>query len=930
MNMKKFYILLIVGIFFAGHIDGLSQAARNQEVHIIPSSHLDRVWLKPFEVNRLRFVNMMDHLVGYMEQNPEFTYFTLDGQVSLIDDYLELRPEATGRLKKLIADGRLLVGPWYTQPNVFMVSGESIIRNLYLGLTKGAGYGPVMNICYLPDCFGVNSQLPQLARGFGMDAIYFERGIPASYQGVFRWQGADKTECLAIDYPYMYGNESVTRPLINSETGKKDFLSGFESFISRDMQNNKSPYSVIVNGMDMQWLISDMPEKVKLVNNSNAAYHAKISNFPLLLEDMKKYYEKNNLPLMIYSGEIRENVAYPIIPASQSTRTDLKMANRQAEDILEKNAEPLSSFIWLSGFSYPQAEINKGWFYLINNQHHDNIAAASHDNDHKAVMSAMDRVIEIGGELSRKSTSLITQRIFRNIPFKEKEFGFTVFNVLGWKRSGVEDITVDIPVNSGIKNPVIIDGDNQYILYPDDVKATRQFNMNSFSGREMLEPVVNRYHAAIPLKNIPALGYKTFKISDINMRNRPWELHRESLMTGPDIAENEFIRMTVNPDGSLTVFDKINKITYPRVNYFHDDGEAGSGFEHRRPMKDNIITTLNRPAVVAVVQNTPFKVTYRIETELIVPEKLDAERLRRSEKKTTCKIVTLVSLKKNSSRIDIETKVDNTAKDHRIRIAFPTFLNTNVSYAEQAFDVVKRPVALPPEQTKNEGNYSFPIDDSHPEHSFVDLSDGKKGFMVVNKGLPLYEVSNDSSKTIYIDIIRSTDHVHTGSLGETEDILINSAQMIGEYTFEYSIIPHQGTWEKAIKSAYEFQYPLQLNTPKQESAFGIELIWLDSKNSDTSPLPDEHGFIELDNDMIIVSALKKHENKNALVVRLYNPTDQIQESAVKIKPLKGEVSEVYETNLLEQIIPDKAYNKNNIRLKLLPKKIITLAFIIKE
>lgn len=223
------FVILLTVIFFAVPQTVSSQEIHKQEVHIIPSTHWDRVRLQPYEVNRLRLLDMMDQLVDVMEEKPEFSYFTLDGQVALIDDYLELRPEATSRVKKLIADGRLLIGPWFTQPNVFMVSGESIIRNLYLGLTKGAGFGPVMNICYLPDCFGVNSQLPQLAKGFGLDAIYFQRGIPRSYFGVFNWQGSDKTECLAIACPYMQGNQIVSRPAINSETEKADFLSGFNN-----------------------------------------------------------------------------------------------------------------------------------------------------------------------------------------------------------------------------------------------------------------------------------------------------------------------------------------------------------------------------------------------------------------------------------------------------------------------------------------------------------------------------------------------------------------------------------------------------------------------------------------------------------------------------------------------------------------------------
>lgn len=925
--MKKQILVFFSGIFFFINLNCFAQGLLKQEVHIIPSAHLDRVWLQPYEVNRLRFVNMMDHMVYSMEKTPEFSYFTLDGQISLIDDYLELRPEATEIIKKLINDGRLLVGPWYTQPNVFMVSGESIIRNLYLGLMKGATFGPVMKICYLPDCFGVNSQLPQLAKGFGLNAIYFERGIPSSYFGVFNWKGSDNTECLAIAYPYMYGNDAITKPLIDNEAGRRELIAGVEKFISRDMKN-KTPSSVIVNGYDMQWLIADMPEKVRIINSNSNSIHAKISHFDLLLSEVKEFHSKNKVPFKEYTGEIREHRGYPIIPASQSTRTDLKMANRRAEGIMEKYAEPLSAFLWLSGYEYPQSEINKGWLYLLNNQHHDNTAGASHDNDHRAVISAMDRVGEIGSELSRKSTSLITQRIFKGIRLNEKEFGFTVFNPIGWKRSGVEDVIIDIPVNLGINNPVIAGVDGEIEFIPDEIETTRQFNMNSYSGREMLDPIVKRYHLAIPLKDIPALGYKTFIITNRNINNKAWELHQKSLQTGPSSAENQFISLSVNYDGSLDIHDKVTGKTYPSVNYFQDDGESGSGFEHRKPMQNPIITTIGHPAHSSIIQNTPYKITYRIENELYIPTKLDNERLRRSENMTSCKIVSLVTLKKDDPGVEIRTTINNTAKDHRIRVAFPTFLNTSVSYAEQAFDVVARPVALPEDQIRNEGNYSFPVDDSHPQHSFVDLNDGKAGLMIVNKGLPLYEISNDHSKTIFIDVIRSLDNVHNGSLGETRDLLIPTAQMLGEYTFEYCIIPHSGGWESAVRDAYEFQYPLKTATPRPDNAFGIELRWLDSTKSDTLPLPQEHGFIQVENENIIVSAVKKHESENTLILRLYNPTEKLQESTITVNTLENEIDEVYEVNFLEEKLSGK-YNRNNVKIKLLPRKIITLAFSLK-
>jgi alpha-mannosidase len=80
----------------------------------------------------------------------------------------------------------------------------------------------------------------------------------------------------------------------------------------------------------------------------------------------------------------------------------------------------------------------------------------------------------------------------------------------------------------------------------------------------------------------------------------------------------------------------------------------------------------------------------------------------------------------------------------------------------------------------------------------------------------------------------------------------------------------------------------------------------------------------------MVSAVKKHEKKKALVVRLYNPTEQLQLSTLRINPLKGEVTDVLEANLMEEVLPDKSYDKNNIKLKFLPKKIITLVVLLNE
>src|SRR6478672_13002964 len=71
---------------------------------VIGHTHWDREWYLPFEGFRARLVAMMDGLVEILERDPTFRCFVLDGQTILVEDYLQVRPEAENRVRRLIAD----------------------------------------------------------------------------------------------------------------------------------------------------------------------------------------------------------------------------------------------------------------------------------------------------------------------------------------------------------------------------------------------------------------------------------------------------------------------------------------------------------------------------------------------------------------------------------------------------------------------------------------------------------------------------------------------------------------------------------------------------------------------------------------------------------------------------------------------------------
>jgi len=177
-------------------------------VFLVSHTHWDREWYLPFELFRWRLVETIDLLLDLMEGNPRYSHFMLDGQTVVLEDYLEVRPENRGRLERLVQAGRLHIGPWYVLADEFLVSGESLIRNLLMGRRVAGAFGGVMPVGYTPDSFGHIAQLPQILRGFGIQSCVFWRGLEDWGRRMpteFRWQAPDGSQVLTVHLATGYG-----------------------------------------------------------------------------------------------------------------------------------------------------------------------------------------------------------------------------------------------------------------------------------------------------------------------------------------------------------------------------------------------------------------------------------------------------------------------------------------------------------------------------------------------------------------------------------------------------------------------------------------------------------------------------------------------------------------------------------------------------
>ncbi|MCH8494575.1 MAG: hypothetical protein LAT57_02945, partial [Balneolales bacterium] len=357
---------------------------------VVSHTHWDRAWYLTFQQFRHRMVRMIDRLITLLQQNKDYHSFTLDGQTILLDDYLEIKPYNQGVLKKLISSGKMIVGPWYILPDLFLVSGESVVRNLQIGLRTARNYGSAMQEGYVPDPFGHFAQLPQVLSQFGINSFIFMRGLSdldKSKSGtIFDWQSPDGSKVLttylvdgyfngaALGYPDQYGRFDGLVP--DPELAK----SRIKEAIKKLENLQKESVFLINNGFDHMPEQPELPDLLALANSNGSDTGLKHGTF----HDFFTEVRAQNLDHEVIEGDLLGNADHPILSSVFSTRIYLKQQNHKAQSLLEKYTEPLH--LW-SKFNTNRSDasdfLDYNWKLLLQNHPHDDICGCSTDGVHE-------------------------------------------------------------------------------------------------------------------------------------------------------------------------------------------------------------------------------------------------------------------------------------------------------------------------------------------------------------------------------------------------------------------------------------------------------------------------------------------------------------------------------------------------------------------
>ncbi len=660
--------------------------------------------------------------------------------------------------------------------------------------------------------------------------------------------------------------------------------------LALDMEDNAVPYS-------------RLPELIKACNKAQSEYVIQQVGIDEYVKACLKGLKPESVP--VHHGEMRYTLVEAgfngLLGATHSSRMDLKLENDLAQRELIGTAEPLSTMSALLGGSYENVLLNRAWLYLLKNHAHDSICGAAISQAHLDNPFRFRATTSIAQECSRKACEQLWTRIDTAGTFQDGDLTLTLFNTLPVSRKRIESVVIDTPrPNFGNFKVETCTGVGPIVegFEPDKMLTFQYFDLIDEKGNKVPYTVLQREdidmeverkldaNAAVYdiLRNrllieveLPAMGWRTLAV-----RPRLREYNRDPQPKGerPFIAaqngtlENEFIRAQINANGTLDYTDKKTGREIRGMHVFVDDASTGNAHKHSGVLRNSTVSSLCETVHLTLVENNKLRATWRIDMELPVPECAAVNGKDRSRTLVNLPVSTFVTLAKGSRRLEFKTVVENKAKDHRLRLLFPTGIKTDFAYADSPFDVVKRGILWNDTKDNMEPHHPF-----QPMQRFVTVSDGKEGFSFISNGIGEYEVMDDASRTLAVTLLRTTRvsmKANRGQMTPDECDRNNGPQMLGRYEYEYAVTAHSGNWDKAgiHLLADDFRTPVRVlqGVPKPGT------------------LPAKHSVLELGQDQKIqVSAFYRAED-GGTVLRLWNSSAKPVETRLtlnaKFKTLK--------------------------------------------
>lgn len=885
-----------------------------KKMYYLNGTHWDREWYKTFQGFRYLLMNVLDEVVETLENDPSFQLYILDGQTAVLDDYLEISPEMRPRLERLIQAGRIAVGPWYTMPDEFIPSGESLIRNLLMGHRKALDYGAksAMKYGYICDIFGHIAQLPQILEGFDIHGALIQRGCNMDTTPPhFVWEAPNGSRCVVYrtpeDFGYGWFYHYATEPYNQGWDRSLDkLLERAIHIIDRESESMNLPIMVLNDALDHQHITKAAPW---LAQKLEAHYGAEVVFRPLneLAQEQMKYADQ----LPVRRGELAETSRRDIgtnilLTHVVSSRYDLKKANDQVQTLWEKWAEPLSAIHAVTGRAIRPGFRKAAYLELIRNHAHDSICGCAveevHRDMHYRFRQASAIAAEVIDDCLRQDVKLLKDndkpekmiiRIMNPLPYAAKQ---TIKTRICFERNFPSTFS---------------EGEREYERRNNfDIQNSKgqaiQYTLCGFATNR-IQPTPTQYvvdYADVCFEaELAPCGYTEYAVIPAEKGRRV--RHVQGQCVEKLTAENPYLRLHVAPTGTVTVTDKRSGRIYQDLLQYVDGADIGDGWMHIRPVADRYVHSDGAACIIEKLYDGPTETAFQITKELKLPRAMDysAGTARRSAEYVTVSVCTTVRLGSANAYVDVQVRIDNRAMDHRLKVLLPTDIPGDTYLAGQAFTMLERPVG-PDVST---GDWKEP---QYGDRNFNGIAakrapNGDGIAFVSAYGLHEIEAMADERGTLAVTLFRS----FAKTVGNNDYDQMDG-QLLQPLEFSFRILPLTAEVSEGqiVRQADFLQTGIRQYTALVDRDYA---------------LGQKDSFLKLEGDDFACSIIKVPEDdaENEVVVRLYNCSDRESKGALRFaRPLDG----AWQTDLLESPVQTLAYHGNVLPLHLSARQILTV------
>ena len=876
--------------------------------HYFNSTHWDREWYLPMQNFRYRLVATAERILNGLEDEKGFNKYTFDGQTVVLEDICEIKPEEAIRITKAIKAGKLNIGPWYVMPDEFLVSGESLIRNLLMGKEVAEKFGgSPWRIGYICDIFGHIAQMPQIFKGFNIDVTVLWRGVHADWEPFFFWEAPDgsRNGIVKLFPDNGYGNFSL------HVTGQYDIPldeKEFKANMAEVMELLTKHYNediILSDAIDHSEPHPDVASIEKWVKEMYPG-----SEF--IHSDYMEFYDyfKEHSDLPVRKGEFivtRALGGTPMIPHTLSSRYDIKAGNDQIQNRFELDIDPLMAREIANGRSFSAPFWKYAWKQFLKNHPHDSICGCSVDAVHRQMFARYEEIHQVGnsiydglmdadflavtGKDIRTATNKLRdmEGVFKVTDCAEDgNYTFRIFNALPFEQEKI--LSLELPFSCAKPYPThwqepfgyqnlnafrLYDADGNEIPYK--MTCVKRNQQKKFYYQDCR--LYDIYTVTCRCR-LSASGWTAIQVKPVQDSVRFFG----SQLINNNGAENALLKLTVEDDGSLTIFDKKRQKTYSKLNLFEVDRDIGDGWNMVHPV-ENRLYQRGACTGVTVVEDGPERSVFAVDYAYNLPKEMIYSGtvnegyggIRESEEIVTLKLRSFITLDAGSDAVLIRTEVDNNVCDCRVKVRIPTGISGNY-YAAQAFGFIERAPG------RASGNETANWPESEPlEKNMANLAgkrDAVGGIAFVGKyGLHEIAASDGSDGTLFVTLYRCFRHT-----------VMTNGEMDGELqkhlTFEYAL--------KLTGSEADY-YSLNRFAQEYRSALFSYMLPAAMVRNTAEDAP----FIQIKGGLSY-SALKPAQNlqENTVILRVVNLSGTIQQSTVELCA----EAEITPVNLAEESI----------------------------